>query len=188
MFIPLVCHWERAMSENVQAKQAGADAVQTAAVAKIELAPAAPARSRKAAPRVAAPGKKAAAEAVMAEAPKRAARKPAAPKPAAAPKAPVKAEPAAKAEAVATKPAGKAGKAKKVAPPQVKLVRDSFTIPEADYALFASLKQRALSAGVEMKKSELLRAALALLAATDDAQFIKVVGGVERIKTGRPNK
>lgn len=179
------------MSENVQAKQAGADAAQTEAVAKVEPAPAAPAtpaRSRKAAPKVAAPVKKAAAEVVMAEAPKRAARKPAAPKPVAAPKAPVKAEPAAKAEAVAAKPAGKAGKTKKVAPPKVKLVRDSFTIPETDYALFASLKQRALSAGVEIKKSELLRAALALLAATNDVQFIKVVGGVERIKTGRPKK
>jgi hypothetical protein len=100
----------------------------------------------------------------------------------------VRAEPAAKPEPVAAKPAGKAGKVKKAAAPKVKLVRDSFKIPETDYALFASLKQRALSAGVEVKKSELLRAAMALLATADDARFIEVVGSIERIKTGRPKK
>ena len=78
--------------------------------------------------------------------------------------------------------------AKKHTPAKPKLVRDSFTLPEADYALFASLKQRALTGGAEVKKSELLRAALAMLARADDAEFLKAVGQVERIKTGRPKK
>lgn len=82
----------------------------------------------------------------------------------------------------------KAGKDKKLAPKKPKLVRDSFTIPEADYALFATLKQRALSAGVDVKKSEILRAALAVLAQLDDAELVKSIGLVERIKTGRPKK
>jgi hypothetical protein len=79
-------------------------------------------------------------------------------------------------------------KAKKLAVPKPKLVRDSFTLPADDYALFASLKQRALQGGVEVKKSELLRAGLAMLARADDASFLAAVGGVERIKTGRPKK
>ncbi|HPE05791.1 MAG TPA: hypothetical protein PK101_14380, partial [Thauera sp.] len=84
--------------------------------------------------------------------------------------------------------ATKATKAKKHAPAKPKLVRDSFTLPENDYALFASLKQRALKSGAEVKKSELLRAGLAMLALADDAAFLEAVGRIERIKTGRPKK
>lgn len=84
--------------------------------------------------------------------------------------------------------AGKAPKVTKQASKKPKMVRDSFMIPESDYALFASLKQRALTAGVEVKKSELLRASLALLAKLDDAAFKTAVTDVERIKTGRPKK
>ena len=84
--------------------------------------------------------------------------------------------------------ATKATKAKKHAPAKPKLVRDSVTLPENDYALFASLKQRALKSGAEVKKSELLRAGLAMLALADDAAFLEAVGRIERIKTGRPKK
>jgi hypothetical protein len=116
-------------------------------------------------------------------------------KPAPTPKAPakpVKKAPAATKEKVAEAPkdekADKAAKAKKQAPKKPKLVRDSFTIPEGDYALFVSLKQRALGAGIEVKKGEILRAALATLAKLDDAELVKAIGLVERIKTGRPKK
>lgn len=69
-----------------------------------------------------------------------------------------------------------------------KLVRDSFTFPEVDHARLGELKQRALKAGREIKKSELLRAGLAALAAMPDAAFHAAIDGVERIKTGRPAK
>lgn len=115
--------------------------------------------------------------------------------PAPAPKAPAKAVKKAPAVAKgkpanATKPekAEKAAKVKKPAPKKPKLVRDSFTIPETDYALFAALKQRALVAGVDVKKSEILRAALVTLAKLDDVELVKAIGLVERIKTGRPKK
>lgn len=68
-----------------------------------------------------------------------------------------------------------------------KLVRDGFTMPEADYALLGTLKKRALAAGREVKKSELLRAGLRALAALPDAPFLAAVEGVERIKPGRPS-
>ncbi|MDP2882916.1 MAG: hypothetical protein Q8N89_15220 [Azonexus sp.] len=123
------------------------------------------------------------------------AKKVVAEKPAPAPKAPakpVKKAPAAAKEKVAEAPkaekAEKVAKVKKQAPKPPKLVRDSFTIPETDYALFATLKQRALVAGVEVKKSEILRAAVVVLAKLDDAELVKAIGLVERIKTGRPKK
>lgn len=123
------------------------------------------------------------------------AKKEAAEKPAPTPKAPAKAvkkAPAAAKEKAAVAPkaekAEKAAKAKKQAPKKPKLIRDSFTIPETDFALFASLKQRALTAGVEVKKSEILRAAVVVLAKLDDAELVKAIGLVERIKTGRPKK
>ncbi len=89
----------------------------------------------------------------------------------------------------AAKPAAAAGeapaKAKKDGK-KPKLVRDSFTLPETDYALFASMKARCLAKGVEVKKSELLRAALRQLSGLDDAMLVAVMAQIERIKTGRP--
>jgi hypothetical protein len=123
------------------------------------------------------------------------AKKVVAEKPAPAPKTPakpVKKAPAAAKEKVVEAPkaekAEKVTKVKKQAPKPPKLVRDSFTIPETDYTLFATLKQRALTAGVEVKKSEILRAAVLTLAKLDDAELVKAIGLVERIKTGRPKK
>lgn len=77
---------------------------------------------------------------------------------------------------------------KKTAVKKPKLVRDSFTFPAEDHARLGELKQRALQSGREIKKSELLRAGLAALAAMPDATFFSTLDGVERIKTGRPAK
>lgn len=102
---------------------------------------------------------------------------------------PVKKAPAAMPEKPAAAPkAEKPVKAKKQATKKVKLIRDSFSIPENDYVLFTTLKQRALAAGVDVKKSEVLRAALMTLAKLDDAALVAAIGLVERIKTGRPKK
>lgn len=77
---------------------------------------------------------------------------------------------------------------KKESDKKVKLVRDSFTMPEADYALFKDLKARSLANGLEVKKSELLRAALNLLASLNDKELTSTLGALEKIKTGRPAK
>jgi hypothetical protein len=75
-----------------------------------------------------------------------------------------------------------------VAPPQpkVKLVRDSFTIPELEYAQLEALKRRALGLAHHAKKSELLRAGIATLAAMDDAALLAALQSVPPLKTGRP--
>jgi hypothetical protein len=93
--------------------------------------------------------------------------------PAAAPKA-VKA---------ATKPAAKPAKEKKV-----KVVRDSFTLPKTELLQIADMKKRARALGVEVKKSELIRAGLQALSTLSDAPFKKALGNVPTIKTGRPAK
>ena len=79
--------------------------------------------------------------------------------------------------------AGKPAKAKKA-----KLVRDSFTMPDGEYALIATLKKRCLDAGVSAKKSELLRAAVANLAKLSDTSVVAALRRLEVIKTGRPAK
>ncbi len=66
------------------------------------------------------------------------------------------------------------------------LVRDSFTMPEAEYAVFASAKQRCLQAGVEIKKSELLRIGMALVGQLDVTTLQAVLAGLPQLKTGRP--
>ena len=77
---------------------------------------------------------------------------------------------------------------KKSAETKVKVVRDSFTMPQNDYALIAELKEKAINGGVHVKKSELLRAGLRLLAKSNAAQLKRAVAGLEKIKTGRPKK
>lgn len=99
------------------------------------------------------------------------------------PRAPVKqATPTPVAEQAA-KPGKKKGKTEKV-----KVVRDSFTIPKTEYAQIADMKQRATALGLEIKKSELIRAGLILLKSTSDAAFRKALGNVPTLKTGRPSK
>jgi hypothetical protein len=80
----------------------------------------------------------------------------------------------------------KAGKPAKVK--KAKLVRDSFTMPEAEYVLIAAIKKRCLNAGVSAKKSEILRAAVANLAELGDAAVLAAVRRLEVVKTGRPAK
>lgn len=106
---------------------------------------------------------------------------------------PVKAEKSAKpakpgkpAKPLKAEKAVKAEKAPKLRKP--KLIRDSYAMPEAEYARIADLKKRLAALGSEVKKSELLRGGIAVLAALNDAELKAVMGRVERIKTGRPAK
>ena len=69
-----------------------------------------------------------------------------------------------------------------------KMVRDSFTMPQDDYAHIAVLKAKCLKAGVAVKKSEVLRAALAWLSSLSDDDLVKAIRALNIIKTGRPAK
>lgn len=77
---------------------------------------------------------------------------------------------------------------KEVKAKKPKLVRDSFTIPKDEYAVIDSLKDRAIGLSHPVKKSELLRAGLKLLAGLSDAALRTALQSVPSIKTGRPTK
>lgn len=89
----------------------------------------------------------------------------------------------AKASPVKAENPPKADKLKKA-----KMVRDSFTMPETDYAQLAELKKKCLQSGIHVKKSELLRAGLVGLSKLSDSALLKAVEQVEKLKTGRPAK
>lgn len=93
--------------------------------------------------------------------------------------------PAAKAITKPTK-AEKSPKADK--PAKLKLVRDSYTMPEMEYAQLAALKKTALAAGIEIKKSELLRLGLKLLSKLSAEELLAQAATLEKLKTGRPGK
>ena len=69
-----------------------------------------------------------------------------------------------------------------------KLVRDSFTMPEAEYEALAEMKKTCIKAGVAVKKSELLRVAVSLLRKMDVAQIQQALGTLTPVKAGRPSK
>lgn len=118
-------------------------------------------------------------------APKRAiTAKPAAKPPAKSPAKRVTPTPSAPASPSASKSRSAAVPAEKSRKP--KLVRDSFTIPKAEYAVIEALKQRAAQAGRTAKKSEVLRAGLMALAAMATPAFLAALQAVPPIKTGRP--
>jgi hypothetical protein len=68
------------------------------------------------------------------------------------------------------------------------VVRDSFTMPQSEYAKIVEIKAICLKAKMHVKKSEVLRAGLKLLAELNAAQLKAAFGGLEKIKTGRPQK
>ena len=75
---------------------------------------------------------------------------------------------------------------KEAKPKKPKLVRDSFTIPKDEYAVIDTLKLRGAKLDHPVKKSELLRAGLKLLASLNDQQLQAALKAVPAIKTGRP--
>ena len=108
------------------------------------------------------------------------AAKPAARKPAAA-------KPVVRAKPAPRRVAGKAAvePVRETADKQ-KLVRDSFTMPEQEYAALGQVKKACLKAGFDIKKSELLRIGVAMVSQIDVATLRKVLTDLPQLKTGRP--
>lgn len=71
---------------------------------------------------------------------------------------------------------------------KAKLVRDSFTMPEAEYAVLGSVKRACLAGGIEVKKSQLLRIGLLLLSRTEIGTLKKLIADLAPLKAGRPKK
>jgi hypothetical protein len=69
-----------------------------------------------------------------------------------------------------------------------KLVRDSFTMPEAEYQVLRDVKKACLKAGIDVKKSELLRVGVALIKAMDTARLKQTIAALPPLKAGRPKQ
>ncbi|TAG26221.1 MAG: hypothetical protein EAZ37_10010 [Burkholderiales bacterium] len=105
-------------------------------------------------------------------------------KPARQPKATKKAVPAKQAPIKADAKKSKPVKTEAIKKP--KLIRDSFTLPQADHDLIKQCKKTALAGGRETKKSEVLRAAIQSFAALNAAQQLAAYSRLQSIALGRP--
>jgi len=77
---------------------------------------------------------------------------------------------------------------KKLAAPsadEARVVRDGFTMPQGDYDILKALKAQCLKSGVEVKKSELLRAGVQALAALPAAKLLERMRALPAVKAGR---
>ena len=70
---------------------------------------------------------------------------------------------------------------------KAKVIRDSFSFPELDYLKISELKKTCLTAGIHVKKSEILRAGLHLLTKLNLDELKQAIDQVEKVQTGRPN-
>ena len=71
---------------------------------------------------------------------------------------------------------------------KVKLVRDSFTMPANEYQILQEIKKASLKAGIEVKKSELLRIGVGLLNTLSIAQLGAARSALTKLSAGRPKK
>jgi len=69
---------------------------------------------------------------------------------------------------------------------QDKVIRDSFTMPEHDYALIEVIKIKLMKEGVLLNKGEILRAGVHALEQMSIAELKTISAKVEKIKVGRP--
>ena len=76
---------------------------------------------------------------------------------------------------------------KKPKSPKPKVIRDSFSLPKDDYELIKDLQKRCLGLARNASKSELVRAGLHALIKMSDAELVKTLGVLEKVKTGRPS-
>ena len=73
-------------------------------------------------------------------------------------------------------------------PRKPKLVRDSFTMPESEYARLGEVKKACLKSGYEVRKSELLRVGVALVGQMDLTDLKDLLAALPPLKAGRPRK
>ncbi len=90
--------------------------------------------------------------------------------------------------ASAKQPVRAAQEVKAEKPKKAKIVRDSFTMPESEYALIGSVKKACLGAGFEIKKSEILRIGVTLIAKLDPKKIKTAQATLLPLKAGRPKK
>ncbi len=79
-----------------------------------------------------------------------------------------------------SKPVVKRVKLNAIKSAKTKMVRDNYTMPATDYALLVGLKKSCLQAGLKVKKGELLRAGLRLLAKQSAESLMSAVKEIQQ--------
>jgi hypothetical protein len=69
-----------------------------------------------------------------------------------------------------------------------RLIRDSFTIPEDEYQILVDTKKRLVRSGLEIRKTEIVRAGLALVGQASLTELKKHLGALRKLKSGRPKR
>jgi hypothetical protein len=77
-------------------------------------------------------------------------------------------------------------RSKTVVSTQEPVIRDSFTMPAADYELLAILQERCMKAGKNVNKSEIVRAGLQTLAKLAVHDLANAFSDVKKVRPGRP--
>ena len=84
-----------------------------------------------------------------------------------------------------TAPAVAAKKQTALPAEEARVVRDGFTMPQGDYDILKAQKAQCLKSGVEVKKSELLRAGVQALAALPATKLLERMRALPVVKAGR---
>ena len=78
--------------------------------------------------------------------------------------------------------------AKSTKPTKIKLVHDSFSMPEGEYALLGQVKKACSTAGIKLKKSELIRIAIGQLSKMSNAKIAAAKSSLTELKPSRSKK
>lgn len=67
-----------------------------------------------------------------------------------------------------------------------RVVRDSFSMPEAEYRTVADVQKRMIKKERVVSKSEVMRAAFAVLNRLSDKELIEIFDSLPKVRPGRP--
>lgn len=67
-----------------------------------------------------------------------------------------------------------------------RVVRDSFSMPEAEYQTVAAVQKRMIKKERVVSKSEVMRAAFAVLNRLNDKELLEIFDSLPKVRPGRP--
>lgn len=68
-----------------------------------------------------------------------------------------------------------------------RVVRDSFSMPEAEYKMVADVQKRMIKKERVVSKSEVVRAAFAVLGRLNDKELLEIFDSLPKVRPGRPS-
>jgi hypothetical protein len=90
-----------------------------------------------------------------------------------------------RAETVLARGTKKGGKSAPAVAPPPRAVRDSFSMPEDEYAIIAHVKKRLIKKEIAANKSQVVRMAFALLKRLGDKELVELFESLPEVRAGR---